>query len=480
MPVNVDQPLRWKTATGDEVEFLSDLQGNILKNHGREHTRNIFLQFDPSKKDETRAFIRQVGAAVTSAYEQFADTERFKLTGADGGPFIALFLTAAGYKALGIATNKTPNDPSFQSGLKVQAGSLQDPAPNTWDTHFRGEIHAMILIGTTSAASTTKVKNKVMLAAPKSIKILGEEIGKAYKNKAGDGLEHFGYVDGRSQPLMLVEDIEKQQSKSDGIDVWDPKFGLKTAVVPCPGGNTNSFGSYFVFRKLEQNVKGFKAREQDLATALGLGAGLKKGSDTWIEAREVAGAYVVGRFEDGTPVVLHDEAQNGAMKKDSVPNNFDYSDDTAALKCPFQGHIRKSNPRGESVGPFASSLEEERSHIMARRGITYGERQQDRKKEFTDVQTTTGNVGLLFMAYQNDIGNQFEFTQQAWVNNPGFTKPGTGIDPIIGQGPSSPQQWQKIWGDPAAPKVDFNFHDFVHMKGGEYFFAPCISFLRTI
>jgi deferrochelatase/peroxidase EfeB len=182
---------------------------------------------------------------------------------------------------------------------------------------------------------------------------------------------------------------------------------------------------------------------------------------------------MVGRFEDGTPVVLRK-----APIESVVRNNFNYTDDAAAIKCPFHGHIRKTNPRGS--GGFEPPAQERR-HIMARRGITYGEREKgmcDRPE---------GGVGLLFMAYQTSLENQFEFTQGTWANNPGFpavpagnSQPG--IDPVMGQGvnPPNSQQTPLHWGDPATPKQAQSFSGFVTMKGGEYFFAPMISTLRTL
>ena len=43
MAIDLTVPLEWKKA---DREVLKDLQGNILKGHGREHTINLFLQFD--------------------------------------------------------------------------------------------------------------------------------------------------------------------------------------------------------------------------------------------------------------------------------------------------------------------------------------------------------------------------------------------------------------------------------------------------
>jgi deferrochelatase/peroxidase EfeB len=127
-------------------------------------------------------------------------------------------------------------------------------------------------------------------------------------------IEHFGYVDGRSQPLFLNSDIETEKNK-DGVDQWNPSAPLDLVLVPDPfAEEADCLGSYVVFRKLEQNVQGFKRHEQNLARTLGL-------SD---EDAERAGALVVGRFEDGTPVTLqpHDGLDS------PVPNNFTYNDDT--------------------------------------------------------------------------------------------------------------------------------------------------------
>jgi hypothetical protein len=42
------------------------------------------------------------------------------------------------------------------------------------------------------------------------------------------------------------------------------------------------------------------------------------------------------------------------------------------------------------------------------------------------------------------------------------------------------QQWLIKWGDPHAKCETLDFHGFVTLKGGEYFFAPSIYFLRNI
>ena len=476
MSVDLDKPL---VAADADPQFLADLQGNILKGHGRNHTVNLFVKFDPAHKDEAKTFVRGVAEKVTSSKKQFEDTKIFKATHKSGDTFVAFFLTAAGYRALGIEAAKIPADPSFQSGLKNQTALLNDPPAADWEGHFQQEIHALIIIADNNLEKLGEMYERILDLKPASVTFSGVETGLAMRNENRDGIEHFGYVDGRSQPLLLQEDIDRETDETDGTNVWNPAFPLKQALVPCSGGTAGiSFGSYFVFRKLEQNVSGFKAKEKAVAHQLKL-----KKVDS-----ELAGAMIVGRFEDGTPVVL--QKLDGAHNP--VPNNFNYESDPKGVKCPFHAHIRKSNPRGESVGiiaPNVPTLEQERSHIMARRGITYGTRIWENNMPNTKLDEDhlpSEGVGLLFMAYQSDIANQFEFTQSTWVNNEGFVKfdkttgqPMTGLDPVIGQGtPTIPLRQTKKWGKDL--KQDVEFHGFVKLKGGEYFYAPCISFLKSV
>lgn len=458
------EPLTTKHLQAQKAH-LDDLQGNILKGHGRDHSAHVFLKFTKGKAADVKAWIRNsLKPRLTSALKQLADTEEFKKSGKDGGIFRAFFLTASGYAYLG--KDPTKLDSTFQKGIKASVAKLNDPDVSQWDVGFQDEIHAMVLIADVEQANVRFLAKELAIEVAPFAEIAHVEFGDQRKNERGNGIEHFGYVDGRSQPLMLASDVNDE---SDGTTLWNPKAGPAQVLVPDPFGASGASGSYFVFRKLEQRVKAFKTREQDLATAMGLVG----------DARELAGAMVVGRFEDGTPVVLSDEPMievSDAPNGHSVPNNFDYRDDLDGNKCPFHAHIRKSNPRGTGPGGLA----DENSRRMARRGITYGKRKDDG----SDIENMPdGGVGLLFMAYQTDIAKQFEFIQQRWVNDPDFpqNRGGTGIDPVIGQASgSAPAMWPKVWNGPSADKIPFDFSGFVTMKGGEYFFAPSLSALGML
>jgi Dyp-type peroxidase family len=359
----------------------------------------------------------------------------------------------------------------MRDGASVTA--VDDNLTN-WDPHFNQQIDGMVLIGDNERRLVQFKRDEVAaLLKEGGATILVEQIGSALKNHVNDGIEHFGYVDGRSQPLLLAEDIERE-AKTAGSVRWDPEFSLGAALLKDPSTtDTVSFGSYFIFRKLEQNVQGFKRQEQVLATKLGF-------ADR--EKRELAGALVVGRFEDGTPVTLSNETKSA-----NPPNDFNYDNDTPASRCPFHAHIRKVNPRH----PVAS----ERAHIMPRRGIPFTDVPRNvhpsdlpGSTDLGDFDTNVkpdlppGGVGLLFMAYNSSLTNQFVFTQHTWADNKDFPNAGVGADPVIGQGPGTTvlQTWPSKWDDPAGGTQALNFSNFVTMRGGEYFFAPSLTFFKNL
>jgi Dyp-type peroxidase family len=481
--IRLDAPLRWKAANSKEQKLLRNLQGNILKGHGRDHTWNVFFTFGDDNR-KSRRLLRQLGNGfVTDAYKQLLATEAFKVDGKDGGTFCAAFLSAKGYEKLGLSFAAPGQNAAFGAGMKAGQGALGDPPSSTWEAPFQQELHAMALVADDDVARGSAAAASIrLLIGDAGGTVHKTQTGTAIRNTVGNGLEHFGYIDGRSQPLMLLEDIEKE-SRDEGIAQWDPTFPLTTALVEDPlvtDPEELAFGSFFVFRKLEQDVRGFKTLEQQLADALSLTGA----------ARERAGAFVVGRFEDGTPVTMADEPE----QLEAPRNDFDYTGDAAASRCPFHAHIRKTNPRGS--GGFEAEADE-RLHIMARRGITYedvprtlhpeGLPEAETLAEFLATvapDLPTGGVGLLFMAYNAHIDQQFAFTQTTWANNAGFPQAPTppGLDAVIGQDAGNPggQAYPNTWDDDTAGTTPFDFKGFVTMKGGEYFFAPSLHFLRNL
>jgi Dyp-type peroxidase family len=498
-------------------DVLQDLQGNILKGHGRNNSVHIFLTF-PNPKDNLdkiralKQWIAQLAKDITSAKKQLDDALAWREQKIDGGVFVHFSLSSSGYTKLGLPDSIQPKAPNlqkrqkadeqelkddyadvFQNGMKTRQYALLDPPVSNWEPKYQQDIDALVIIAANDLTDVKKKQSEITDQLKNIATIATVEPGLVLRRKFNNTgeehvVEHFGFTDGVGQPLFLTKDVEKEETEQGNIAKNLFSSPLNLVLVQDPFGTPNvSFGSFLVFRKLEQNVQGFKKAQVALGQKLGISS-------------QQAGAMAVGRFEDGTPLVKYDKDGRKNL------NNFDYDDDNFGLKCPFQAHIRKTNPRRESVrkgGPFAQSKEQELGHRIARRAVSYGGELSD----FSNLDNLpTGSVGLLFMCYQSDIWEQFEFIQRFWSNHPRFlepdmsqsanaenrnydrvgldavsgqSQPNQQSDPLIGEEPKSPQNWLQER-DKQTQKADVNFGTFVTLKGGEYFFSPSISFLKNL
>ena len=471
----------------DQFEYeplLDEIQGNILKSHGRNHSVHLFLKFTGDKEAAKQWIGDFTHKYVTSALAQAEQATQYRQYG-ESQLFGNFFLTRAGYMYLGYNYDQLPNENPFRQGMKdanIQ-NELGDDVQQ-WEEGFQQEIHAFILLASdhivgprTPEAKLAEQKDqkklkkqpallaqkveKIKQEVAKIAKVIHEEIGYVLRSAtSGAEIEHFGFRDGVSQPLFLKRDIEKEREHSD-FDKWDPRAPLKLVLFKDPlGKKEESYGSFLVYRKLEQNVK-----KWDEDVVHNLAVKLKVSPN-------LAGAYTMGRFQDGTPVVL----DNKPTPQHPEENNFNYQEDQQGQKCPFHAHARKVNPRGDTPVP----PEEEKMHRIVRRGINYGLLPSEKPEK---------DAGLLFMCFQASLANQFNFMQKAWAKERNFVKRDVGTDVVIGvekkekdhNGNLVPvtetYQWPNKWGEQGQTEADFTH--WVTMKGGEYFFAPSMSFLRS-
>jgi Dyp-type peroxidase family len=531
------------TADPRHEPFLRKLQGNILKGHGRDYTVNLFLRFRVDGERLRRFLADLSGEYVTSAWDQLRESVDYRRYGLPGALFGNLFLTRHAYERLHLADQAAawfadpprdadpdvPQRATFLEGMRAAADDLGDAVPAGATeplerAYLEKAIDALLLLADDSEEHVTREARRAMAWFERLdlADVVAVEIGRALRNAQGQGIEHFGYVDGRSQPLFLDIDFappaggapfgpgwrertdDTRISRETGaFDVWSPLAPLSLVLVEDRGaGEADAYGSFYVFRKLEQDVMRFCMAEQQLADALGLQG----------RARARAGAMVVGRFRDGTPLALSET--DGFSPAQA--NNFRYDELDAALgsrpegatdpwglKCPFHAHIRKVNPRqsrhaaGESAQQIAERDRRERGRRIVRRGITYGQRTMTNGlAAISDL--PSGGVGLLFACFQASIRNQFAFVQRNWVDRVTFPIAGSafsGQDPLLGRATDSvfAQRWRREYGGRLATApaelggVDlrtshdrpFLFSDFVTFRGGEFFFAPSLPFLRN-
>lgn len=256
--------ISWKSTDPDIAGFLDKLQGNILKGHGRSNVVFMFCRFRQDLKAEALAFLRSQIARVRSAKQQLLAADHKRQTGQkDTDPFVSIFLSKSGYDYFKVSLASQPADHAFQCGMA--AAPLGDPPQGSWDSQLRNP-HALILIAVSdpdqAQTETTDLLNAIGQIGDVEAGQSGEIIGNQFFNTAGNGVENFGYVDGRSQPLMLREDIPSE----GGINKWPvTEFPVDQFVIPDPAAaDPFAYGSYFVFRQLEQDVFGFKTREDEL------------------------------------------------------------------------------------------------------------------------------------------------------------------------------------------------------------------------
>ena len=444
--------------------ILSDLQCNILTGHGKDNAWFFLIQFPGGAKSSSKAadIVRALLRHLDFPSELEVREQRrprpgktAKTAKSSDDPVATLLFTASGYAKLGLSP---PSDAAFQAGMAARAPALNDPSPDGWDASYRG-LDALLLVA-------SDVEDLPRLAQAKGIfqqhgAAFFVERGSTLRAAAGYPIEPFGFRDGISQPLFYASDLAYKvaQGVLPAAATWDAAAPLGLAVCPDPNGGTPfSCGSYFVMRKLRQRVDLFYEQVQAIATATG-------------RPDEDILAEVMGRRRDGQPLTRHDGL-----------NGYDYKDDSAGAVCPFHTHARKMNPRSDVPGNYLP-----RRHRIVRRAMTYGPSiPRDDTGRPTWPSTVDDDVGLLFLCAQGQLGLQYEHMQSAWANNRMAGGKLVGVDALVGQTSGGETNriafhgLDKVTGAPSAEPVRFDWRPVVETRGGDYFFAPSLSFLKTL
>jgi len=289
----------------------------------------------------------------------------------------------------------------------------------------------------------------------------------------GSSRVHFGYRDGIAQPLI------------EGI----PATGGPDMQPPVPTGDVllgcdyeNSFrgnyagdlpnalvdnATYGAFRILYQDVAAF----EDLL-------------DDWSKAaaadRELIAAKLMGRWRNGTPLVL--APKMAGSKPPIVPegdlNAFDYApnddhpafyDDAQGLRCPIGAHARRLNPRGGRV------MGKSHSRRLVRRNMPYG---PELPSGASDDGEDRGLVGYFLCG---DLETQWEFIQATWVNQDLATH---GIrrtrEPIGGAQPAGGGTFAIPTNQSPGPIMLRGLPNLVITRGSAYCLLPGIGGLRHL
>jgi deferrochelatase/peroxidase EfeB/cytochrome P450 len=281
-------------------------------------------------------------------------------------------------------------------------------------------------------------------------------------------VEHFGFRDGLSQPFvdMGLGDTLPGGGTPSRDRTWSPiapgEIFLNLPdengeVQLLPIGEDLTLGSTFlVFRKLEQDVAGFRGF-------------LSRRRPKDREAQNALSAQFVGRWPNGVPLVLSPDQERVVDREmEATLNDFRYAaDDPLGKKCPLGAHIRRSNPR--DIG----GRSEARRHRILRRGISYGGPLL-KENSLDDGEKR----GLLFIVANSRIDLQFELIQANWINGGEFLgQAGLGRCPLTGDHSGAVSD---SFFEAGATAPITGLPHFVTTRGGDYFFAPGIEAVRKI
>jgi Dyp-type peroxidase family len=324
------------------------------------------------------------------------------------------------------------------------------------------------------------------------------------------GREHFGFMDGMSQPRVdwaLTRPVADQTQTDYRNDVClgefvlgypneygsytdrplidphlDPQGLLPRADDAPDRADFGRNGSYLVLRQIRQDVTAFWQCLDRLSRGV-------------IAERDRLAALMVGRTRDGKSLSATETA-------DPI-NGFDFRSDPDGLRCPLGAHVRRTNPRNADLpantrglwrrlvrmlGFDADALAHDRVastrfHRLLRRGRPYGPA-LDIGAALDAAPGAGGDRGLLFVTLGGNIGRQFEFVQSAWIASTRFDRLSGEADPLLGSraadADGSPTDHFSLQRDDGPDQKLQKLPPFVNVVGGGYFFLPGLRALRYL
>ncbi|KAH7332678.1 hypothetical protein B0J17DRAFT_603542 [Rhizoctonia solani] len=513
---------------------LNNLQGDIVYLFPKKAENFIFFRisdvtsfkkalksFKPTSSEDVKELLIKISDAKSSGQPEPIYAELYQIA-----------FSRAGLDVLGVS-QKT-GDPRFDAGsMRGDKDFLGDQ--RQWDQVFDTEpLHGVITIAAHDDKSCETATDKMKRDFGSSIVIVSGVVqGRARPDKF-KGHEHFGYMDGISQPAPrgLVAPHPGQIQVDPGVLIMgypgDPALDRRPTWAKD--------GTILVFRKLEQDVIGFERY-------------LTRNGSRWMEfvpekykatadlsdkeGAELFGARLIGRWKSGAPLARCPIRDDPIMAENAEENNdFDYTkspdgkttfNEPSNAYCPFTMHNRKTAPR--NLKPYVDPKYLESGSIV-RGGLPYGPEVEPSERDNYDPNDPSPR-GLLFNCYMSSLDSGFIRQTKGYAGNDFFpitslvpTKQGQ--DPIIG-GPAAkgsigyerPATLQLAdddnpsykTGDQVSiklvdPKDNFNTIEvtgfanvrpstaaappgepnpyFVTSRGGEYFFVPSVSTIKDL
>jgi deferrochelatase/peroxidase EfeB len=346
--------------------------------------------------------------------------------------------------------------------MRATAPELGDnPDLSTWEEPYRTGMHALLIIGgaTTAAVEILHMCNAVKRLA--SHALTAEEFGDQLTVPPSRVIEPFGFLDGISQPIFVQEDLPWNKPHPRRYSRFDPSESLRHILIHDP--HSNGFGTYLIYRKLEQDIVEFERRLGDLKNNEVRSA---RPPNVRVRAEE----FLAGRSRAGHSPM----AATGGTS-----NDFSYAKDRAGTQCPLTAHARLMNPRTRRrYGRTAFDI------VLARRGQAYGPGWRGQPilveaaaqgKPIDRAKITPS--GLFFLGMNASNAQQFVKLQQRIgsidVSASSAKRPKGGFAPTGDNMLSDRGLADHLPGVHVGAAV-------VTLRGGEFLFIPSIPFLRSI
>ena len=438
------------TSTISSTLDLADIQGGILHPRPSPYVGAYLLLRIDDRRDG-RELVRRLAAVVTPAADWTPGRDAW----------LNVALTYRGLAALGVPDASLATfAPEFREGMAARADRLGDVgvnAPEHWE-HPLGtsDVHVALAVIARAPARLAELLEQARAAQEElpGVRLVWRQDCYALPTER----EAFGFRDGISHPAVEGSGIPGSNPQEAPVKAGEFLTGHvdetgDLAPVPQPdvlGRN----GTYLVFRKLHQDVAGFRRY-------------LRAHSATPAD-EELLAAKLVGRWRSGAPLALAPDNDDPELGADPTRNNdFRYrSDVERGLRCPIGSHIRRMNPRDAVV------TGEVRLHRMIRRGTSYGPLLPD-----GELDDDGADRGLCFVFVGAHLDRQFEFVQSLWMNEGrAFSAPAE-KDPLVG-----PNDGDGVFTIPRRPirRRLTDLPRFVVNRGGEYCFAPSLTGLRWL
>jgi Dyp-type peroxidase family len=516
MKLRFDRHLRWLMPTDDpevtrprevpalppraQVDDPADVQGGILRPYESiTHGCLLLVAFD----------VRGAGAGLLD--ELVKSLTRATGQPPAGQPIVNVALTYEGLRFLGMPEEQLAWFPQeFREGMEARASMLGDfraNHPRRWRLPQRVAQAGAPAHDTAVEMAAVHLVIQLRIGAPgndamdptdeghplhgtirklfgdffqggtrQGVRLLAIEPLRRYLNDKERIQEHFGFADGDGQPVL--DAVPEGAVYRNQVHVGELLLGYPNEADAKPQGNSEAErerlqffhnGSFLVVRKLRQDVAALYQTVRRASRETGLD-------------EDLIFAKLMGRHRDGRPLV---DAE--------ALNDFDYRADAQGRVCPFHAHIRRANPRQDDMANAPQDPPGRRRPRLMRRSMSFGPRYP-----FPDVVPERGyeddgqERGLMFMAYNASISEQFEVIQRWLVGGNSAGNFSGQSDVLLGV----PEVGEKrsfrfehpVNGVPRshrialdeAPGLDEESRPFVRVDWGAYLFTPSVHALQEL